>query len=93
MPESFWNINLFSIFDDYPQLADRIGRPADVFYHFAWKGVFGEAFQDYRLQLLNASYACQAAECAAQLGCKKYVLRFANAVKRFRNIINIDHIV
>ena len=71
----FSNISLVQAsFDDYPQLADRIGRPADVFYHFAWKGVFGEAFQDYRLQLLNASYACQAAECAAQLGCKKYVL-------------------
>ncbi len=60
-------------FEDYSQLTDKIGCSADVFYHFAWKGVFGNAFQNYELQLMNTLYACRAVECAARLNCKKIV--------------------
>ena len=62
-------------FGDYSKLLELIsGRDFDVFYHFAWQGVFGEAFKDYALQLQNARYACEALMQAKQLGCKKFVL-------------------
>ena len=62
-------------FNNYSKLLELIpGRDFDVFYHFAWQGVFGEAFKDYVLQLQNARYACEALMQAKQLGCKKFVL-------------------
>ena len=62
-------------FSNYSKLSELIlGRDFDVFYHFAWQGVFGEAFKDYALQLQNARYACEALMQAKQLGCKKFVL-------------------
>lgn len=62
-------------FGDYFKLSELVaGRNFDVFYHFAWQGVFGEAFKDYALQLKNASYACEALMQAKKLGCKKFVL-------------------
>lgn len=60
-------------FDNYPNLHKIIDHPADVFYHFAWQGVFGEAFKDYELQLNNAKYSCTALEAAVKTGCKKFV--------------------
>lgn len=45
----------------------------DVFFHFAWCGVFGKAFQDYSLQLSNVKYACDSAFQAIALKCKKIV--------------------
>lgn len=62
-------------FSNYSKLSELIlVRDFDVFYHFAWQGVFGEAFKDYALQLQNARYACEALMQAKQLGCKKFVL-------------------
>ena len=62
---------------EYDHLADLLGEAgenADVFYHFAWDGVFGEAFKDYSRQLNNAKYACDALMAAAAVKCKKFVL-------------------
>ena len=62
---------------EYDHLADLLGEAgenADVFYHFAWDGVFGAAFQDYERQLNNAKYACDALMAAAAVKCKKFVL-------------------
>ena len=62
---------------EYDHLADLLGEAgerADVFYHFAWDGVFGTAFKDYQRQLNNAKYACDALMAAAALKCKKFVL-------------------
>ena len=62
-------------FSVYYKLAELIGeKDFDVFYHFAWQGVFGEAFKDYALQLKNAQYACDCLMCASQIMCKKFVL-------------------
>ena len=62
-------------FEDYDNLDKLlpIGK-IDVFYHFAWNGVFGESFKDYKLQLLNTQYACVALSKAINLKCKKFVL-------------------
>ena len=70
-------IPIVANFDQYrilPDMAEGNHQNIDVFYHFAWQGVFGEAFKDYRLQLQNAAYACDALMVAAAFNCKKFVL-------------------
>ncbi|MEA4993172.1 MAG: NAD(P)-dependent oxidoreductase [Oscillibacter sp.] len=60
---------------DYQRLSTLI--PADqydCFFHFAWDGVFGEAFKNYSLQLSNANACCEALIQAKKMGCKKFVL-------------------
>jgi nucleoside-diphosphate-sugar epimerase len=67
-------IPIVAEFKDYRNLASIVDeKDIDVFYHFAWQGVFGEAFKDYELQLCNAKYACDATAEAIELGCKKFV--------------------
>lgn len=61
-------------YDHLAELLGEAGQDVDVFYHFAWDGVFGEAFQDYSRQLNNARYACDALLAAVDVGCKKFVL-------------------
>ena len=61
-------------FTKYDLLHEMItDKDIDVFYHFAWQGVYGEAFKDYRLQLSNATYAADAITEAVKIGCKKFV--------------------
>ena len=60
-------------FTKYDHLHEMIRGDIDVFYHFAWQGVFGDAFKDYRLQLSNAAYAVDALQEAIKIGCKKFV--------------------
>ena len=60
-------------FTKYSQLHEMISADVDIFYHFAWQGVFGNAFKDYRLQLSNAAYAVDALNEAIKIGCKKFV--------------------
>lgn len=61
-------------FQDYEKIDNKFNEEIDVFYHFAWNGVFGQAFEDYELQLLNAKYCADALMLARKLGCKKFVL-------------------
>lgn len=69
-------------FESYESLSSLIQeRDFDVFYHFAWQGVFGDAFRDYELQLKNATYACKALMEAVKLRCKKFV--FAGTYNEF----------
>lgn len=61
-------------FTKYERLHEMIvDADIDVFYHFAWQGVFGDAFRDYRLQLSNAGHAADALVEAVKIGCKKFV--------------------
>ena len=60
-------------FTKYNRLNEMIQDDIDVFYHFAWQGVFGEPFKDYRLQLSNAASAGDAITEAVKIGCKKFV--------------------
>lgn len=62
-------------FDDYGHLEELIAeRDFDAFYHFAWNGVFGNAFKNYELQLQNAKFCCDAIIKAKKLNCKKFIL-------------------
>lgn len=68
-------IPIVADFTKYKNLSELLkGCCIDVFYHFAWQGVFGEAFKDYALQLDNAKHACEAMEQAIKMDCKKFVL-------------------
>ena len=60
-------------FTKYGQLHELLPNDVDVFYHFAWQGVFGNAFRDHRLQLSNAASAGDAVIEAVKIGCKKFV--------------------
>ncbi|MBP0956433.1 MAG: NAD(P)-dependent oxidoreductase [Oscillospiraceae bacterium] len=62
-------------FTKYANLSEIINESGfDVFFHFAWQGVFGDSFKDYRLQLNNAAYAADAIMAAKSLDCHKFVL-------------------
>jgi UDP-glucose 4-epimerase len=61
-------------FDDYPKLSSMIELVPDVFFHFAWQGVFGKAFLDYKTQMNNAVAAGAAVESAVRMKAKKFVL-------------------
>ena len=65
--------SIIADFTKYDQLHEMIRADVDVFYHFAWQGVFGNAFRDYRLQLSNAASAGDAVAEAVRIGCKKFV--------------------
>lgn len=67
-------IPIVADFSKYEQLHEMIAdREIDVFYHFAWQGVFGEAFKKYKLQLDNAAFAGDAISEAIKISCKKFV--------------------
>lgn len=68
-------------FTKYNRLHEKIQDNIDVFYHFAWQGVFGESFKDYRLQLSNAASTGDAITAAVKIGCKKFV--FAGTVNEY----------
>lgn len=61
----------------YDRLTEKIPS-ADIFYHFAWDGVWGEKATDYTLQIDNIKAASTALVQAARMGCKKFV--FAGSV-------------
>lgn len=48
-------------------------RDFDCFYHLAWTGSGGKLRADYKVQLSNSEYSCDAAYAAKQLGCKKFL--------------------
>ena len=45
----------------------------DVFYHFAWDGTSGNGRNDMYLQNRNVTYALQAVDAAAKLGCGLFI--------------------
>ena len=51
----------------------NINQEIDVFYHFAWDGTFGDSRNDMYLQNQNVTYALEAVDVAAELGCKTFV--------------------
>lgn len=67
--------------DEYRELPNRVVGSVDTFYHFAWQGIFGEAFHDHHLQLSNAAYSADAAAAAAALGARSFI--FAGTVNQY----------
>ena len=59
--------------DEIGTLPERIGTPADALFHLAWGGTIGEGRNDAELQLRNVGYTVQAAQVAAELGCKVFI--------------------
>ncbi len=45
----------------------------DVWYQFAWDGLFGEQLIDYTAQLMNVKWAMDAIVTASEIGCQKFV--------------------
>jgi nucleoside-diphosphate-sugar epimerase len=45
----------------------------EFFFHLAWVGSAGSARSDYRLQLDNIKYICDAYEAANKLGCRRFI--------------------
>lgn len=61
-------------FTKYNELSDMLPHGADVFYHFAWQGVCGDAFKNYSMQLDNAKYSCDALMAAVKSDCRRFVM-------------------
>lgn len=79
-------------FEDYSTLAEKLmNKNIDTFFHFAWNGVFGEAFKNYELQLSNAKYCCDALMIAKEIGCKKFVLASTINTLETRHYMTLDH--
>lgn len=80
-----------AFFEDYKTLPTLIKEPViDVFFHFAWDGVFGNSFQNYELQLKNCKYACDALMIAKEMNCKKFIL--ASTINVLETRANFDKI-
>jgi nucleoside-diphosphate-sugar epimerase len=78
-------------FEQYSELPGMIAdRNIDVFYHFAWQGVFGESFKDYSLQLSNANHACDAICQAIKMNCRKFVYAQTYNFYEIKSFINND---
>lgn len=45
----------------------------DTFYHLAWAGSTGDMRGDYKIQLENVRWTCQAVEVAHRIGCKRFI--------------------
>lgn len=58
---------------DIRNLPDKVEGRADVFYHFAWDGTFGESRNDMYLQNYNVKYALDAVEAAKEMGCTRFI--------------------
>ena len=65
-------------FDDYKDLSSLIHEDIDLFYHFAWAGVFGDSFKNYSLQLNNVKAACDALMGAISIHAKKFIFAATN---------------
>lgn len=59
--------------EDMDKLSDIVQDGADVFYHFAWDGTFGDTRNDLNLQNNNVKYALDAVKAAKKIGCTKFV--------------------
>lgn len=85
-------IPVIADFSKYDHLYEMIDNSdIDVFYHFAWQGVFGEAFKNYRLQMDNVKYSCDALMQAVKIGCKKFVLAGTMNEYELNTYIEMDY--
>lgn len=60
-------------FQEYEHLAQKVPEHGfDAFFHLAWQG-YGKSTNDYRIQLPNVKFTCDAAYAAVELKCKRFV--------------------
>lgn len=74
-------------FSTYKTLSQRIDY-ADIFYHFAWEGVYGDKAKDPKIQLENTEAACEALVQAVKIGCHKFV--FAGTIAELEILEYLD---
>lgn len=80
-----------AFFEDYQSLDNKIReKDFDLFFHFAWNGVYGEAFKDYEKQILNCKYTCDALMLAVKLNAQKFVLASTINVLETRHYMSCD---
>src|SRR5574344_1644835 len=86
------NLHFFKLFfDDYNKIHAIIPfDKVDVFYHFAWNGVYGDSFKDYSMQISNIKYSCDALMEAIKAKCKKFVFASTINVLETRNYMSLD---
>jgi nucleoside-diphosphate-sugar epimerase len=48
-------------------------RGFDIYYQFAWDGLFGESLLNYTTQIMNVKWTMDAIITAAELGCKRFI--------------------
>ena len=59
--------------DRLSRLPELVSDKIDVWYQFAWDGLFNEPLLDYNRQIANIQYVMDAIVAAKQIGCKKFV--------------------
>lgn len=65
-------------------------RDFDTFYHLAWEGSTGVERKNYKKQLLNVNFSCDAAKVAKELGCERFLVSGTITEKIAENILNLD---
>lgn len=65
-------------------------RDVDTFYHFAWIAAGGKERANYNIQLLNTKYACDCAETAKKLDCKKFLCSGTITEKIAENVLDLS---
>lgn len=63
-----------ALLTEYLDIEDKMPRDTDVFYHFAWEGAYGPVLGDYKQQIKDMEYTCDAITLAHKIGCKKFVM-------------------
>ncbi|RKJ63561.1 NAD(P)-dependent oxidoreductase [bacterium 1XD42-1] len=74
-------------FSAYETLNQKIDH-ADIFYHFAWEGVYGDKAKDPKIQLKNTEATCEALLQAVKIGCNKFV--FAGTIAELEILEYLD---
>lgn len=87
--ESLILVKLF--FEEYFELINTLPSDVDVFYHFAWSGVYGDAFKDYELQLKNVKFTADAIMIASRIGARKFVLASTINTLETRHYLAMDY--
>lgn len=59
--------------NEIEKLPEKINYKCDIFYHFAWMGVYGESRNDTLLQTSNIEATLKAVKAAKEIGCYKFV--------------------
>ena len=83
--------------DEIAKIPERISeRDIDVWYQFAWDGLFYEPLLDYKRQIANIQYVMDAIISAKAIGCKKFVgsgsiTQYELTVPEGRNAVGDKH--
>ena len=69
------NLNIVeAVLTEYLDIEDKMPHGTDVFYHFAWEGAYGPILGDYKQQIKDIEYTCDAITLASKIGCKKFIM-------------------